>query len=93
MMTNDQSEEMAELYSEGLTYVQIAKFYNIAPQTIGQHLRRLRELGLLTKLNAYDVDDDKRDKARFKICCAMHLADLYLHHGYRVREYSRIAFP
>jgi len=83
-MTNDQSEEMAELYSSGLSYVQIAKFYNIAPQTIGGHLRRLRELGLLNKLNRDDVDDDKYERAWFKICCAIHLADLHREHGNRV---------
>jgi hypothetical protein len=80
MMTKDQSEGIVRLYSEGLSYVQIAKACNVDRSAIGSYLRRLREEGLLS---ANEADDDERDRAWVKICCAMHLADLHREHGNR----------
>jgi len=83
MINKDQSDGIARLYLEGLSYGQIAKACNVNRSAIGSHLRRLRELGLLSADD--DVDDHDREKVWLKICCAMHLADLRRHHGNRAR--------
>jgi hypothetical protein len=77
-MIRDEAEQIARLYSEGLNCKQIAKVYNVDSHAMSYHLRRLIELGLP---RVRYMDEDKRERAWFKTCCALHLADLHRHHG------------